>query len=118
MRQIGILIGDLVDVEIPRAGDVRFEELGFTVLVLVGQVFRGVEDQQPRLTQFGREKFGCDKRTHRVSLPVRMRGGSVPGGPLESIRVRAVSRSQPGPGIFGKLCKPPPRDTQGCLLSQ
>ena len=43
MRQLSIRIGDLVDIEIPRAGDVSADELGRSIFRLVRQVFRRVE---------------------------------------------------------------------------
>ena len=70
MRQIGVRIGDLIDVEIPRAGDMRAEKLRLAVLGLVRQVFRRVEHNQVWLAQFRGEPFGRDKRFH-LTDPLR-----------------------------------------------
>jgi len=67
VRQVGVGIRDLVDIKIPRVREMRAQELGVPVLVLIRQVFGGIEHHQIRLAEFAREPVGCHQRSHASS---------------------------------------------------
>ena len=68
MRQVGVLIGDLVDVEIPRAWDMGGQELRLSIAVLVRQVFGGIEDDQVGLAELPGKPVGRYQRPHAFPL--------------------------------------------------
>ena len=68
VRQLGVLIGDLIDVKIPRARDMGGQELRLSVAVLIRQVFGGVEDDQVGLAEFPGKPVGGYQRPHAFPL--------------------------------------------------
>ena len=65
MGQVGALVGNLVDIEEARAGDMGRLILCLRIAAHVGQVPRGVEDAQVGVLQMGGEPF-CRNQRFRI----------------------------------------------------
>ena len=74
MRQVGVGIGDRVDIEKTSAGNVRGPKFGQPVLGLVGEVFGSVEHNEIAPAERTREPIRRNQAAHTV-LPVAFSAG-------------------------------------------